>query len=254
MTASPIAPGRRGPRSAGRNPRRRDRPGRGGGAPADRALRLAPAPRGVRDRRGHRGRAVLRVRRAPLRLRRPRIPETDGAVDRRPASRSARSSAGSASSAGCGSSSRASRAGSATRRTPRRSSCGSTAGSGCRSSPRSSARPGAGSTRSRRSSTSLAAIGRRLGLHGPATLPYPAAPAVLAGRRRVRHFVWLELVIEGARAGRLLVGAPRPVHAVDPGDDGPVRPRHVAGPRGDVLGLVRDPRPARAPRARASHR
>ena len=50
----------------------------------------------------------------------------------------------------------------------------------------------------------LAATGRRLGLHGPATLPYPAVLRSWPAVAGYATFVWLELVIEGARAGRLL--------------------------------------------------
>jgi hypothetical protein len=50
----------------------------------------------------------------------------------------------------------------------------------------------------------IAAIGRRLGLHGPDTLPYPAVLRSWPAVAGYAIFVWLELVIEGARAGRLL--------------------------------------------------
>jgi hypothetical protein len=50
----------------------------------------------------------------------------------------------------------------------------------------------------------LAGVGGRLGLHGPATLPYPAVLRCWPAVAGYATFVWLELVIEGARAGRLL--------------------------------------------------
>jgi hypothetical protein len=50
----------------------------------------------------------------------------------------------------------------------------------------------------------LAGLGRRLGLHGPATLPYPDVLRCWPAVAGYATFVWLELVIEGARAGRLL--------------------------------------------------
>ncbi len=50
----------------------------------------------------------------------------------------------------------------------------------------------------------LAAIGRRLGLHGPGRLPYPAVLRSWPAVGGYAIFVWLELVIDGARAGRLL--------------------------------------------------
>ncbi len=50
----------------------------------------------------------------------------------------------------------------------------------------------------------LAGLGRRLGVHGPATLPYPAVLRCWPAVAGYATFVWLELVIEGARAGRLL--------------------------------------------------
>lgn len=52
----------------------------------------------------------------------------------------------------------------------------------------------------------LAAVGGRLGLHGPQAIPYPAALRSWPAVGGYAIFVWLELVIEGARAGRLLAG------------------------------------------------
>ncbi len=52
----------------------------------------------------------------------------------------------------------------------------------------------------------LAAVGRRLGLHGPEAIPYPAVLRSWPAVAGYATFVWLELVIEGARAGRLLAG------------------------------------------------
>jgi hypothetical protein len=50
----------------------------------------------------------------------------------------------------------------------------------------------------------LAGLGGRLRLHGPATIPYPAVLRSWPAVAGYATFVWLELVIEGARAGRLL--------------------------------------------------
>ena len=50
----------------------------------------------------------------------------------------------------------------------------------------------------------LAGAGRRLGLHGPSTLPYPDALRSWPAVGGYAVFVWLELVVEGARAGQLL--------------------------------------------------
>ena len=50
----------------------------------------------------------------------------------------------------------------------------------------------------------LAGLGRRLRIHGPATLPYPAALGSWPAVAGYAVFVWLELVVEGARAGSLL--------------------------------------------------
>ncbi|HEX7473191.1 MAG TPA: hypothetical protein VF323_08905 [Candidatus Limnocylindrales bacterium] len=50
----------------------------------------------------------------------------------------------------------------------------------------------------------LAGAGRRLGLHGPSTLPYPDVLRSWPAVGGYAAFVWLELVVEGARAGRLL--------------------------------------------------
>ena len=52
----------------------------------------------------------------------------------------------------------------------------------------------------------VAALGRRLGIHGPETIPYPAVLRAWPAVAGYAIFVWLELVIEGARAGRLLAG------------------------------------------------
>ena len=50
----------------------------------------------------------------------------------------------------------------------------------------------------------VAGLGRRLGLHGPAKLPYPAALRAWPAVGGYAVFVWLELVVQGARAGQLL--------------------------------------------------
>ena len=52
----------------------------------------------------------------------------------------------------------------------------------------------------------LTAVGGRLGLHGPEAIPYPAVLRSWPAVGGYAIFVWLELVIEGARAGRLLAG------------------------------------------------
>lgn len=52
----------------------------------------------------------------------------------------------------------------------------------------------------------LAAVGGRLGLRGPDAIPYPAVLRSWPAVGGYAIFVWLELVIDGARAGRLLAG------------------------------------------------
>ena len=78
------------------------------------------------------------------------------------------------------------------------------------------------------------------------TVAAPGRPPPLAGRGRVRV-----LRVAGARRrpGRPHPHhRPRRVHGPHPRADGPVRPRHVAGERRDVHGLVPDPQPARGDR------
>jgi hypothetical protein len=52
----------------------------------------------------------------------------------------------------------------------------------------------------------ITAVGGRLGLRGPEAIPYPAVLRSWPAVAGYAIFVWLELVIEGARAGRLLAG------------------------------------------------
>ena len=118
-------------------------------------------------------------------------------------------------------------------------------------SPRSSDRCGTSSTRSRRSTTwapgccagSASAPGRRPTIRsGSADGPRPIG---FVGDRLARAGGCRRWAVDPVRG-------PRRLHGVHARDDGPVRTRHVALERGDVLGLV--PAPRAAGRLRAGGR
>ena len=202
-------------------------------------LHQPAAARGLRRRRGDRGRAVVRVRHRPRRpggatRPRPRPASLPPAWLRIGAARHRTRRLGR------GSSPRGSPAGRATARS-RRSSCGSTAGSAWPSSARSSGRPGTSSTRSRRSTTSAPRSSADSGPGlGTGRLPGSGSGA---GRRRSASRPssgWSSSMQAGPSTP---VRRRRRLHRLHARDDGPVRARRVALAGRDLHRLVPPPRP-----------